>query len=168
MAGSFGREVKIMFEDVIENFDKDLALSTNCSQFTPGAKDMQRQGDVFWRPAPMISTTTDGLALVDGDFDDLLGLQVPGTLSHIKNVPIQLDAKELRDEFYRKQKAKSARQALAAQIETSVATNVAMTGSQVVKRGTLTGYADLAECDAVFNEVGVPMGDRDWETRGHT
>ena len=162
MAGSFGREVKILFEDVIENFDKDLSLSMKCGQFTPDAKGMQRQGDVFWRPVPMISEITDGMTLVDGDFDDLLGLQVPGTLSHVKNVPWKLDAKELRDDFYRKQQAKSARQRLAAQIEESIATNVAMTGSQVVKRGTLTGYADLAECDAVLNEIGVPMDGRDF------
>ena len=160
MAGSFGREVKILFEDVIENFDKDLSLSLNCSQYTPDAKGMQRQGDQLWRPVPDISEITDGMTLVDNDFDDLLGLQVPATLSHVKNVPFKLDAKELRDDFYRGQKAKSARQRLAAQIEQSVATNVAMTGSQVVKRGTLTGYADLAECDAVLTEVGVPMDNR--------
>ena len=160
MAGSFGREVKILFEDVVENFDKDLSLSLNCSQYTPDAKGMQRQGDTLWRPVPDISEITDGMTLVDGDFDDLLGLQVPATLSHVKNVPFKLDAKELRDDFYRKQKAQSARQRMAAQVEQSIATLVSYSGAQVVKRGTLTGYADLAECDAVMTEIGIPMDNR--------
>ena len=159
MAQSFNREVKILFEDILENFDKDLTMSKSASQYTPDASGMQRQGDTFWRPQPMIADVIDGMDIT-GQYDELNQLSVPSTLSHVKNVAWSLNAKELRDDWYRTEQARAARQRLAAQVEQSLALNVAMTGANVVKRGTLTGYSDVAECDAVLTEIGVPMDNR--------
>lgn len=155
MANSFNKEEVVLFEKVLERFEKDLTLSQNCSRYTPDATGMQRQGDTYWRPMPFIAETVDGMD-ISGLYGDLKGLSVPGTLSHINNVPWTLDAKELRDEWYMDQQSAAAAQALAARVESAIALNVANTGAQVVKRGALSGYDDLAECEAVLTEIGVP------------
>lgn len=159
MANSFNREEVVLFDRVLERFEKELTLSRNCSRFTPDATGMQRQGDVFWRPMPFIAETIDGMD-ISGQYQDLKQLSVPATLSHIKNVPWTLDAKELRDDWYMNEQARAAAQALSAQVEVSVALNVAMTGAHVVKRGALEGYADLAQCGTSLTSIGVPRDNR--------
>ena len=120
---------------------------------------MQRQGDTFWRPVPYIAETVDGMDIT-GLYGDLKQLSVPGSLSHIKNVPWKLDAKEMRDDWYMKQQAIAAGQALSASVETAIATNIAFTGSLCVKRGALSGYDDLAEAQTRMTEIGVPRSMR--------
>lgn len=159
MANEFNKNEVVWFDQVLERFEKDLTLSMNCDRFTPSETDMQRQGDQLWRPMPFIAQTVDGLDIT-GLYADLLQLSVPGTLSHIKNVPWQLDVKEMRDSWYMEQESRAAAQALAASVEGAIALNVAMSGAQVIKRGALSGYDDLSECDAAMTEIGVPRAMR--------
>lgn len=159
MANAFNKNEVVMFDKVLEKFQKDLVISQNCSRFSPPETDMQRQGDTFWRPMPFIAETVDGLDIA-GQYKSLTQLSVPASLSTIKNVPWELDVKEMRDSWYMEQESEAAAQGLSAAVETAIATNVAYTGARVVKRGALTGYPDLAECQSVFTETGVPRGMR--------
>lgn len=159
MANSFNKEEVVLFEKVLERFEKELILSRNCSRHTPDATGMQRQGDVFWRPQPFIAEVVDGMD-ISGQYKDLKQLSVPATLSHIKNVPWSLDARELRDDWYMNEQSRAAAQSLSAQVEMSVARNVAMTGAHVVTRGALEGYKDLAACGTSLTSIGVPRDNR--------
>ena len=155
MANTHNRNEVVYFEDVMESFSKDSVISNNVGRTNPGSTDMQRQGDTFWRPVPYIAETVDGMDIT-GLYDDLKQLSVPGSLSHIKNVPWKLDAKEMRDEWYMKQQSIAAGQSLSAAVETAIATNIAFSGSLCVKRGALSGYDDIAEAQTRMTEIGVP------------
>lgn len=159
MAQTFNKEEIVFFDDLAEQFEKNLALSMAAGRFDPPDVTMQRAGDTIWRPVEYISSIVSGMD-VTGSYGDLNELAVPASLSHVDNVPWILDANDLRDKRHMERKSRSAAQALAAKIETRVALNVAMSGGQVVKRGALSGWDDIAEADTMLTEVGVPADDR--------
>lgn len=152
MANSFNREEVILFEKVLEKFDSDNTVVKQAGKFTQPGAEMQRRGDTVWRPQPQISTTVDGLDIT-GNIGSITGMAVPATLSTISNVPFQMDAQSLRDEFQVNQKAESAAQALSAKINRAIADNVSNSGSLVVTSSVaLTGYDNVAECEALMIE----------------
>lgn len=152
MANGFNKEEVILFERVLEKFDSDNTVVKQAGRFAQPGAEMQRRGDTVWRPQPQISTTVDGLDIT-GNVGSITGLAVPATLSTISNVPFQMDALSLRDEFQRNQKAESAAQALSAKINRAIADNVSNSGSLVVKKvGALTGYSEVATCEALMIE----------------
>jgi hypothetical protein len=152
MANSFNREEVILFEKVLEKFDSDNTVIKQAGRFSQPGSEMQRRGETVWRPQPQISTTVDGLDIT-GNIGSITGMSVPATLSTISNVPFQLDALSLRDEFQRDQKATSAAQALSAKLNRAIADNVSNTGSLVVKKvGALSGYSDVASCETLMIE----------------
>lgn len=152
MANSFNREEVILFEKVLEKFDSDNTVVKQAGRFTQPGAEMQRRGDTVWRPQPQISTTVDGLDIT-GNIGSITGMSVPATLSTISNVPFQMDAQSLRDEFQVNQKATSAAQALSAKINRAIADNVSNSGSLVVTSSVaLTGYDNVSECEALMLE----------------
>lgn len=152
MANSFNREEVILFERVLEKFDSDNTVVKQAGRFTQPGAEMQRRGDTVWRPQPQISTTVDGLDIT-GNIGSITGMAVPATLSTISNVPFQMDAQSLRDEFQVDQKATSAAQALSAKINRAIADNVSNSGSLVVTSTVaLTGYDNVGECEALMLE----------------
>ena len=159
MANQLNKEEVIHFGNVLKMFEKQLVLSRACSRYTTDDEGMQRQGDTVWRPQPYISEVVDGLDIT-GQFGSIKQLSVPASLSHIKNVPWELDAKELRDDYHMEKKSRSAAQRLAAEVEVALALNVAMTGAHVVKRGALTGYDDISACGTSLDVTGVPFDNR--------
>lgn len=152
MANQFNKEEVVLFEQVLEKFDSDNIVAKRAARFNQPGKEMQRRGDSVWRPQPMISTTVDGLDITS-KIGSVTQLSVPATLSTIENVPFQLNAKELRDEMYREQKARSAAQALSAVVNRAMANNIKTWGSLTVKvAGALTGYDDISLADALMIE----------------
>ena len=161
MANAFNKEEIVLFEKVLEKFDKNTMMSQKAAQFDPPGETMQRTGDIIWRPQPYIAETVDGLD-VTGAYEDLLELSVPSRTDHFKTVPWKLNALALRDQHYMSRQTDAAAQALAAEIEKSLALNVSITGGHFIKRGALTGYDDIAECDTSMTEIGVQTGDRNF------
>jgi hypothetical protein len=86
---------------------------------------------------------------------------VPSTLGFAKNVTFSLDAKELRDALQENRLGASASQRLASDINTAINATASVFGGIVVTRTTAAGtFDDVALCDTVMNERGVPMEDR--------
>lgn len=160
MANEFNKEEVVLFEQVLEKFDSDNIVAKQASRFSQPGKEMQRRGDSVWRPQPMISTTVDGLDITS-KIGSVTQLSVPATLSTIENVPFQLNAKELRDEMYREQKARSAAQALSAVVNRAMANNIKTWGSLTVDvAGALSGYDDISLCDALMIENDITNTDK--------
>lgn len=160
MSNQFNKEEVVLFEQVLEKFDSDNIVAKRASRFNQPGKEMQRRGDTVWRPQPMISTTVDGLDITS-KIGSVTQLSVPATLSTIENVPFQMNAKELRDEMYREQKARSAAQALSAVINRAMANNIKTWGSLTVDvAGALTGYDDVSLCDALMIENDITNMDK--------
>jgi len=160
MANAFSKEEKVAFENVLEGFQDNLVLSKLVNKYSTDQTTMARTNDTIWRPMPYISQSFNGLDQT-GNFKDYTQLSVPSTIGFQKSVPFILDALELRDALQEGRLGDAAKQKLASDVNVAVNSVASYYGSLVVKRTTAaTGFDDVAQCDAIMNERGVPMGDR--------
>lgn len=161
MANGFNKEEIVAFEDVLAGFDDALVLSKLVNVYRPGDATMERTNDVIWRPMPYIASSQNRVVGTPVASKDMTQLAVPSTLGFAKNVTFSLDAKELRDALQENRLGASASQRLASDINTAINSTASVFGGIVVTRTTAAGtFDDVALCDTVMNERGVPMEDR--------
>lgn len=160
MANSFNKEEIVAFENVLEGFHDALVLSRNVSIYRTDQTTMERSGDIIWRPQPYIAQSYDGTDQT-ANFQNMTQLSVPATIGYEKSVPWTMTATELRDALQEGRLGDSAKQKLASDINVACMNVAANYGSLVVKRTTAaTGFDDVAQCEAIFNEQGVNAFDR--------
>jgi len=160
MSNEFSKEERVAFEDILQGFEDYLILSRNVSKYRVEDNQMERSGDVIWRPQPYIAQSFDGMDQT-ANFKGGTQLSVPATLGFNKSSPWILDAKELRDQLQENRLGDAAKQKLASDINIGVMNVAATQGTLVIKRtAAATGYDDVAQCDSIMNEQGVSMGMR--------
>jgi hypothetical protein len=160
MSNSFSKEERVAFERLIEGFDDALVLSRNVAKFQTNPTEMERAGDVIWRPQPYIAQSFDGMDQTL-NFQSMTQLSVPATLGYSKSAPWIMDAKELRDSLQEGRLGESAKQKLASDINVAIMNVAAAQGTLVVKRTTAaSGFEDVAACEAIMNEQGIPGFER--------
>ena len=163
MANTFSKEERVAFEMMTEGFEDALVLSRNVNVFNSDSAQMERSNDTIWRPAPYILNSVDGAPGTDigALYQDATQLSVPATLGFSKTAPWTLNASELRDALQENRLGDAAKQRIASDINIAVMNVAAAQGTVVVARPlAAAGYDDVAECDAVFNEQGIPMDAR--------
>ena len=157
---AFNKEERVAFEDVLEKFNDQLVLSRNISKYQTDQVMMERANDTIWRPMPYIAQSHDGTDAT-ANFDDNTQLAVPATIGYAKHSTAILTATELRDALQENRLGEAAAQKLASDINLSVMSVAALQGTVVVKRSTAaSGFDDLAEAEARFNEEGINAFDR--------
>jgi hypothetical protein len=160
MANAFSKEERVAFEQLLEGFQDALVLSNNISIYSTNMSEMERSGDVIWRPQPYIAQSFSGMDQT-ANFKDNVQLTVPATLGYSRSVPWIMDAKQLRDALQEQRLGDSARQKIASDINVAVNTVAALQGTLFVKRtAAATGYDDIALCEAIMNEQGVNYDSR--------
>lgn len=159
-ANSFNKEEIVAFENVLEAFEDELVLSTKVAVYNTDQTMMERTSDIIWRPQPYIAQSFDGTDQT-ANFQGMTQLAVPATIGYSKSVPWIMTARELRDALQEGRLGTSARQKIASDINLAVMSVAANQGTLVVKRTVAaTGFDDVAQCDAIFNEQGIPYDDR--------
>jgi len=162
MSNAFSKEERVAFEDLLEGFQDALVLSRNVSVYNTDSVEMERAQNTIWRPQPYIATSVDstpGTAL--SAYKNFTQLSVPATLGYSKTVPWTMTALELRDALQEGRLGDSAKQKLASDINVAIMNTAANYGSLVVPIAAAAGdYDDVALCDAIMNEQGVPDYDR--------
>jgi hypothetical protein len=162
MANSFSKEERVAFEDLLEGFQDALVLSRNVSVYNTDQTMMERTNNVIWRPQPYIAqsiNSTPGTPIPG--YQGMTQLAVPSTLGFSKTVPWEMTSLELRDALQEGRLGESAKQKLASDINVAIMNAAAGLGSLVVPIGAAAGdYDDVALCDAIMNEQGVPDYDR--------
>ena len=160
MANQFSKEERVAFELLMEGFNDQLVLSRNISSYQTDQVTMERTSDVIWRPQPYIAQSFDGMDQT-ANFKEYVQLSVPARIGYSKSSPFQLTAKELRDALQEQRLGQAAKQKLASDINRAVMDVAATQGTLVVKRTTAaSGFDDVAQCEAIFNEQGVSYNDR--------
>lgn len=160
MSNAFNKEERVAFDQVLEGFDDALVLSRFVKRYNTDQTMMARTNDVIWRPMPYIVPSYDGMDQT-ANFNDKTQLSVPATIGFKKSVPFRLDATELRDMLQENRLSDAAKQRLASDINVAVNNTAALGGTLVVKRSTAaSGFDDIAACEAIMNEQGVPLEDR--------
>lgn len=160
MANGFSKEEIVAFEELCQGFEDALVLSRNVSRYVTDQQTMERAGDTIWRPMPYIMQSYDG-ADASSNFGDNTQLSVPASIGFQKHSTATLTAKELRDQLQEGRLGTGAAQKLASDINIALTTVATEQGTVVVARSAAaSGYDDVAEADASFNEVGVDMNER--------
>ena len=160
MANAFSKEERVAFENILEGFQDALVLSRNVSLYNTNSTEMERTNNIIWRPEPYIMQSFSGTDMTS-KFKDATQLAVPATLGFNKSVPWVLTATELRDALQEGRLGDSAKQKLASDINVAINNVAALQGTLVVKRTTAaSGFDDVAQCDTLMNESGVPQFDR--------
>jgi len=160
MANAFSKEERVAFEQILEAFNDALVLSRNVSLYNTDQVMMERTSDIIWRPQPYIAASFDGTDQ-SANFYDNTQLSVPATIGYSKSVPWSMTATELRDKLQEGRLGDAARQKLASDINVAVNTVAANYGTLFVKiTPAATGFTDVAACEAIMNEQGVPAFDR--------
>jgi hypothetical protein len=95
------------------------------------------------------------------NFTDYIQLAVPATIGFNQSVPWIMTATELRDALQEQRLGDAAKQKLASDINVAVMNVASAQGTLVVKRlAAATGFDDVAQCEAIFNEQGVNFDSR--------
>jgi hypothetical protein len=160
MANAFSKEERVAFENLLEGFQDALVLSRNVSIYTTDQTMMERTNNTIWRPQPYISRSYSGTDMTS-NFFDYTQLSVPATIGFNKSVPWIMTATELRDALQEQRLGDSAKQKLASDINVAVMNVASAQGTLVVKRlSAASGFDDVAQCEAIFNEQGVNFDSR--------
>lgn len=162
MSNSFSKEERVAFEDLLEGFQDALVLSRNVAVYNTDQTMMERANNTIWRPQPYIAqsiNSTPGTPI--SGYKSMTQLSVPATLGYSKTVPWEMTSLELRDALQEGRLGDSAKQKLASDINVAIMNSAAGLGSLVVPIAAAAGdYDDVALCDAIMNEQGVPDYDR--------
>lgn len=160
MSNAFSKEERVAFDQVMEGFQDSLVLSKAVSKYNTDQTMMARTNDVIWRPQPYIMQTFDGMDQT-ANFQSATQLAVPATIGFKKSSPWIMDAIELRDALQEGRLGEGAKQKLASDINVAIMNVASQQGTLVVKRtAAATGFDDVAVCEAIMNEQGVPSYDR--------
>jgi len=160
MANEFSKEEKVAFEDVLEKFEDNLVLSRHISKYQTDSQSMERTNDVIWRPQPYVAQSYDGTDAT-ANFNESTQLSVPSTIGYSKHATAILTATELRDLLQEGRLGVAAAQKLSSDINVAVMNVAANQGTLFVKRtAAASGFDDVAQCEAIFNEQGVNSLDR--------
>jgi hypothetical protein len=162
MANAFSKEERVAFEDLLEGFQDALVLSRNVAVYNTDQTMMERANNTIHRPMPYIAqsiSSTPGTAIPG--YQGMTQLSVPATLGFSRTVPWEMTTLELRDALQEGRLGDSAKQKLASDINIAIMNAAAGLGSLVVPIAAASGdYDDIALCDAIMNEQGVPDYDR--------
>lgn len=160
MPNAFNKEERVAFETILEGFQDALVLSRNVAIFRTDDVMMERTNNTIWRPQPYIAQSFSGTDMTS-NFKDFTQLAVPASIGFSRSVPWVMTALELRDALQEQRLGDSARQKLASDVNLSVMSVAANQGTLVVKRtSAASGFDDVAQAEAAFNEIGVQNFDR--------
>lgn len=166
MPNQLTKDLEILFENVIDGFEASNVVSRECSKFRPGDTEMQRAGDVVYRPQGYHLKSVSGLDLTAATANSLVQRQVPARFREPENVIYELDAKEMRDPWHKEQAGKAAGRQLAAWVDNLIVDEVAARATNMVTIGSASTGKTLGEdlwnasagIDAMMLSIGVPQG----------
>lgn len=160
-SNDFAKQVVIAFEEeVVPKFEDLLVLSKKVSIAPTDGTQMERAGDVIWRPIPYVAVSNDGLDATN-DFNPMTDQVVPATLGFQKHIARTMDVKELRDLLRQKRFGEAAARRLASDVNIAVMDTVCNQATLIdTKTSAATGFVDPARLDSIFNRNGIPMDGR--------
>lgn len=160
-SNDFSREEIVAFDNVIDGFEDALVASKNVNIYGTDGQLMERTQDTIWRPQQYISVGQDRVVGQAVNAKGRIQLAVPATLGYQPNDTFQLNSLELRDQLRQGQLGEASKNYLASRINTDVLSVACLQSTVVVKITAAAGiYDNVALCDSVFNEQGIPASDR--------
>lgn len=158
MPNSLTKDLEVMFDNAVIGFDSSNVISKQVSKFSPSQTDMQRAGDVVYRPQDYHVNVLSGLDISAGASTDVIQRMVPAVYKQPNNVKFELDAKEMRDKDHMEKMGKAAGKRLSAQIDSDIALVAALRAANVVKSTTKMSWDTGALAEAILLSKGASAG----------
>lgn len=158
---AFSKEERVAFDELLAGFTDALVMSKAVTLYNTESTMMERSRDTIWRPMPYIAVTQQ--RVIGTPYTQQLSTQlsVPATLGFTPMHQFTMDARQLRDAQQEGRLYDAGKQKLASDINRAVMGVAAGQGSLVVRvTGPAGTYDNVALCDSMMNEQGVPDGDR--------
>lgn len=161
MANEFSKEEIVQFENVVEGFQDALVASKNVNVYGTDGQLMERTNDTIWRPQQYISVGGDRIVGSAVTPKNKVQLSVPATIGYQPGDFFEMDALEMRDAVQEGRLGMASKDYLASRINSDVLAVATVQSTLVVPIGTAAGdYDDVALCDSLMNEQGVPQDSR--------
>ncbi len=109
MANEFNKEERVAFEQILEGFQDAEVMSRNVAKYNTDQSQMERSGDVIWRPQPYIMNSFSGQDQ-SSNFNNKTQLSVPASINIERSTPWIMTATELRDALQEGRLGEAARQ----------------------------------------------------------
>ena len=161
MANEFSKEEIVQFDNVVDGFEDALVASKNVTKFGTDGQLMERANDTIWRPQQYISVGQDRIVGSAVGIKGKTQLSVPSTIGYQPNDTFEMDALEMRDALQEGRLGMASKDYLASRINGDVLSIATLQATLVVPVSTAAGdYDDVALCDSLMNEQGVPQSER--------
>jgi len=150
MALSTGKILVTMFDEVMEQLNKNDVYSRNTKVDSIEPDRMQNASNVYWKTVEQQAPVIEGWDLT-GSETGIIEQYYPLTLSTPKNDFIQLRVDDLRDQGFMNRRTRASAKRLSAKLNADIANLVADTGSLYYESNS-TGYNFVAEADTILTE----------------
>lgn len=148
MALDTGKEVKIMFNMVLDTIEHQQQMAMMAARHDVGAADLQNAQNQIWRQVEQQAPVEEGWEFQDSDFGNIIEQSYPAKLDLPRNSLFTLRADDFRDRQFMERRAKAAAIRLTADQNTRIANLVQNTGS-IYYRATVDGTVGNTGYDAV-------------------
>jgi len=149
---SSGKTVEIMFESVLDTYEKQTQLVEQTTFMEPDPSKMQNSGNVVWRPTQQHAPVISGWDLT-GQETDIIEETYPSILGTPSNDFVQQRADDLRDPQFWKRRGEQSGMRQASELNKAIANAIAIQGSKFIRSNTGSGYSFIAEAQALLNET---------------
>lgn len=154
-----GKIVEVLFENALETHEEQISMLDKVSFYEPDEGDMQNAGNVVWRPTEQHAPIIEGWDL-NGDEQDIIEQTYPSILGTPKNDFVQQRADDLRDTRFWERRGKQSGRQQATELNKSLAEAMVTQGSMFYRSNSSSGYAFIAEAQALMNERQGAMSQR--------
>lgn len=148
MSLSTAKAVDVLFNDVLDQMEKQQSLAMLAQKYNASGAELQNAQNVLWRQIQQQSAIKEGWTFTDGDFGDIIEMSYPTTLGDPQNSLHSLRADDFRDKQFMERAAIAAATRLLADQNQRVAGLVRDTGS-IYYRATVDGTSGNTGYDAI-------------------
>jgi hypothetical protein len=147
MALTTAKRIEILFDEVLEQYEKQQQMAALTETFTVDGPTLQNAQNQIWRQVEQQSSVFGGWD-ASGNFGDILELSYPARLDDPRNAAKELRADDFRDKQFMQRWARTSAARLTADQNSRIAAKVKDTGS-LFYRATVDGTAGNTGYDAI-------------------
>jgi hypothetical protein len=154
MALQTAKAITILWDEVLETFQKESQMDRLVDVFRPDSALLQNSNNVIWRQVEQNRPVKIGWDMT-GQFGNVIEQSYPAVVNMPYNDAFQLRADDFRDEIFARRAGTAAARRLSSDQQQRIAANVAATGSLFYRKSYAainSGFAFVSEADAILNE----------------
>lgn len=151
MALSTGKIAEVMFEKTKETYEHQMQLLELVDFNQPDGGTMQNTGNFVWYPVQQHAPIIAGWDL-SGQETGIIEETYPALLGTPNNDFVKMRADDMRDQRFWERRGEQSGKRQATELNSDIASAVSVQGSLFYRSNATSGYAFIAEAQAIMNE----------------